>query len=242
MPPLVAVRDLAFHYPDGTLALRGVSFDVQKGERVALLGSTGSGKSTLLQHLNGLLTPDAGSVTVAGFAVAGDSVREVRRRVGLVFQDPNDQLFLPTLLEDVAFGPLNDGVDPHEAAHCARTILEELGLVGLDSRPAHHLSGGERRLAALATVLVSQPELLALDEPTGDLDAVSRARLVRLLATRPETLLTATHDLDAATALCERGVVLHRGAVVADRPLADLLCDRELLERHGLTAPLDRSD
>jgi len=241
MPPLLAVRDLAFHYPDGTPALRGISFDVERSERVALLGSTGSGKSTLLQHLNGLLTPDAGSVTVAGFAVADDTVREVRRRVGLVFQDPNDQLFLPTLLEDVAFGPLNNGVDSHEAIHRARAILEELGLVGVESRPAHHLSGGERRLAALATVLVSRPDLLALDEPTGDLDAVSRSRLVRLLTTRPETLLTATHDLHVAAALCERGVVLHRGVVVADRPLADVLGDRELLERHGLAAPLDRS-
>lgn len=241
MPPLLAVRDVAFRYPDGTPALHGVSFDVERGERVALLGSTGSGKSTLLQHLNGLLTPSAGAVSVAGRMVTGDTVREVRRKVGLVFQDPNDQLFLPTLLEDVTFGPLNDGVEPHEAAHRARAVLEELGLVGVDSRPAHHLSGGERRLAALATVLVSRPEILALDEPTGDLDAGSRARLVRLLGTRHETLLTATHDLDVAVALCDRGVVLHRGAVVADGSLPNLLADRELLERHGLAAPLEPS-
>jgi energy-coupling factor transporter ATP-binding protein EcfA2 len=241
MAPLLAVHDLTFHYPDGTPALRGVSFDIDSGERVALLGPTGSGKSTLLQHLNGLLTPSTGSVAVDGLSVGGETVREVRRKVGLVFQDPNDQLFLPTLLEDVAFGPLNDGVDPHEATRRARTILEGLGLVGVDGRPAHHLSGGERRLAALATVLVSRPQLLVLDEPTGDLDAVSRARLVHLLTARPETLLAATHDLHVAGALCERGVVLHRGAVVADGPLADLLADRELLERYGLAAPLEHS-
>jgi len=235
---LVAVSDLSYRYPDGTAALNGVSFAVAAGERVALLGPTGSGKSTLLQHLNGLLPATAGSVAIAGLTVGPSTLREVRRRVGLVFQDPNDQLFLPTLLEDVAFAPLNDGVPPHEAAHLARETLAELGLAGVEHRAAHHLSGGERRLAALATVLVSRPAVLVLDEPTGDLDARSRRRLVRLLLRREETLLVATHDLGIAESLCRRGVVLHEGRAVADAALGDLLADPALLERYGLATPL----
>ena len=237
---LLDVTGLEYRYPGGSPALTGVSFAVERGERVALLGPTGSGKSTVLQHLNGLLTPAAGNVKVGGVPVGPDTVREVRRKVGLVFQDPNDQLFLPTLIEDVAFGPLNAGAPPAEARRRAAEILEELGLHHVGGRAAHHLSGGERRLAALATVLVSRPELLVLDEPTGDLDARSRRRLVQLLRERDETLLVATHDLDVAAALCERGIVLYEGAVVADRPLPDLLADRSFLELRGLAASLER--
>jgi cobalt/nickel transport system ATP-binding protein len=235
---LLEVTGLEFQYPGGSPALSWVSFAVERGERVALLGPTGSGKSTVLQHLNGLLAPAAGSVKVGGVPVGPDTVRDVRRKVGLVFQDPNDQLFLPTLMEDVAFGPLNAGAPPAEARRRAEEILEELGLHHVGDRAAHHLSGGERRLAALATVLVSRPELLVLDEPTGDLDARSRQRLVRLLRQREETLLVATHDLDVASTLCERGIVLYGGAVVADRPLGDLLADLPCLERYGLAAPV----
>jgi cobalt/nickel transport system ATP-binding protein len=237
--PLVEVSAVGFRYPDGTAALAQVSFRIERGERVALLGPTGSGKSTLLQHLNGLLVPAEGSVRVDGMALAdAAAVRAVRRRVGLVFQDPNDQLFLPTLLEDVAFGLLNDGVAPAEAGAQARAILAALGLDHAHDRAAHHLSGGERRLAALATVLVLRPALLVLDEPTGDLDARHRQQLVRLLRERPETLLAATHDLEAARALCRRGIVLHEGRVVADAPLAAITGDAALLERYGLVAPL----
>lgn len=239
MNAFVTVARLSYRYPDGAAALNGVTFTVAVGERVALLGPTGSGKSTLLQHLNGLLAPGSGSVAVDGMTVGPSTQREVRRRVGLVFQDPNDQLFLPTLLEDVAFGPLNDGASPEEAARLARATLAELGLVGVEHRAAHHLSGGERRLAALATVLVSRPAVLVLDEPTGDLDARSRRRLVRLLREREETLLVATHDLGLAESLCLRGVVLHEGRVVADGTLGDLLADQALLERYGLAAPLE---
>jgi cobalt/nickel transport system ATP-binding protein len=239
MAPLVEVSGLTFHYPDGTGALTSVSFRIETGERVALLGPTGSGKSTLLQHLNGLLLPAEGTVRVDGILASGDeAIRAVRRRVGLVFQDPNDQLFLPTLLEDVAFGPLNDGVTPAEAVTLARATLAELGLEHVHDRAAHHLSGGERRLAALATVLVLRPALLVLDEPTGDLDARHRQRLVHLLRARPETLLTATHDLAVAHVLCGRGIVLHEGRVVADAPLAEITGDAALLERYGLAAPL----
>jgi len=236
--PLVEIDDLRFCYADGTPALDGVSFTIEFGERVALLGPTGAGKSTLLLHLNGLVLPESGQVRVDGIPVSKENAREVRRRVGLVFQDPDDQLFLPRLLEDVAFGPLNEGISPQEATEVARNVLGELGLRGKEERAAHHLSGGERRLAALATVLVSRPLLLALDEPTGNLDATGKRDLVELLRLREECLVLATHDLDVAGALCGRAVVLGAGRVAYDGPLQDLRGDAELLERLRLRAPL----
>ena len=239
MTPALEFESVSFQYPDGTPALDGVTFSVERGEHVAVLGATGSGKSTLLQHLNGLLIADTGVVCMDGEEVTPTSARTIRRRVGLVFQDPNDQLFLPTLLEDVTFGPLNDGKRRAEAEALADQTLQELGLSAARNRAAHHLSGGERRLAALATVLVSRPEVLGLDEPTGDLDARSRTRLVRLLRQRDETLLVATHDIGAARALCHRGIVLDEGAVVADAHLEDILTDENLLQRCGLAAALD---
>jgi cobalt/nickel transport system ATP-binding protein len=232
---LIAVEQLTFHYPGGTAVLDGVSLVVERGERVALLGPTGAGKSTLLQHLNALLTPVTGRVVVDGLVVGPDTAREVRRRVGLVFQDPDDQLFLPTLLEDVAFGPLNDGVPPAEAEARALRVLGELGLDGAHARAAHHLSGGERRLAALATVLVSAPLVLALDEPSGDLDARGRRRLLDLLRARNETLIVATHDLEFARVSCDRAVVLVEGRLRSDGRLTELLRQPELLHRFGLS-------
>lgn len=236
---LVRIEQLGFRYPDGTPALEAISLTIEAGERVALLGPTGAGKSTLLQHLNALLSPDAGRVTVDGLIASTDTARDLRRRVGLVFQDPDDQLFLPTLLEDVAFGPLNDGVPPAEAQARALRVLGELGLDGAHARAAHHLSGGERRLAALATVLVSAPLVLALDEPSGDLDARGRRRLVDLLRARRETLIVATHDLEFALAVCPRAVVLAQGRVAWDGGTRELLASPELLELHGLTARMD---
>lgn len=239
MPPLIDVRDVTYRYPGGADALRRVSFRMEKGERLAVLGPNGSGKSTLLLHLNGLLLPAEGAVAVDGEVVAEATVRAVRRRVGFVFQNPDDQLFLPTLLEDVAFAPLNDGVAPQAAEAMARETLKELGMEHAANRAAHHLSGGERRLAALATVLVSRPDVLVLDEPTSALDARGRRLIVEILRRRPETLVLATHDLDAAAALCERAVVLDAGALVQDGSLADILADAHLPERYGLVAPLD---
>jgi len=233
---LLAVRDAAYRYPDGTPALAGISFGIGPGERVALLGPSGAGKSTLLQLLNGLLRPAAGTVTLDGARVTDETVAAVRRRVGLVFQNPDDQLFLPSLVEDVAFGPLNMGVDRPTASARAHAVLERLGLVAAHDRAAHHLSGGERRLAALATVLVSEPDLLALDEPSGDLDARSRRRLVNILRERHEALLVATHDLEFVRDLCARALVLVAGRLVWDGRLADLLADAALLGRFGLAA------
>ena len=235
MTALIGIEQLGFRYADGTPALHAVTLAIDAGERVALLGPTGAGKSTLLQHLNALLTPVAGRVVVDGLVVGPDTGREVRRRVGLVFQDPDDQLFLPTLLEDVAFGPLNDGVPPAEAEARALRVLGELGLDGAHARAAHHLSGGERRLAALATVLVSAPLVLALDEPSGDLDARGRRRLLDLLRARNETLIVATHDLEFARVSCDRAVVLVEGRLRSDGRLTELLRQPELLHRFGLS-------
>ncbi len=236
MTPLLQFDNVTYHYPDETPALADISLSVATAERVALLGPTGAGKSTLLQLVNGLLLPTAGQVTFDGTPVTERTAPEVRRRVGLVFQDPDDQLFLPTLLEDVAFGPLNAGAAPTEATTRAHHTLALLGLEHAAGRAAHHLSGGERRLAALATVLVSAPDLLVLDEPTGDLDARSRRRLLDALAARAETLLVATHDLDVAAALCQRAIVLVDGRVAWDGALDTLRADRAALERYALIA------
>lgn len=231
---------IRYAYPGGGTVLRGVDLRVDVGERVAVLGANGAGKSTLLQHVNGLLLPTVGTVRVNGVPVVEPSLHRVRSQVGLVFQEPDDQLFLPSLLEDVAFGPLNRGSEPAEAERLAREHLRRLGLEHAADRAAHHLSGGEKRLAALATVLVSHPPLLVLDEPTADLDARGRRRVVELLAGRRETLLIATHDLEAAAALCPRAVVLDRGTVAADGPSEGVLEDRDLLATCGLFDPLPR--
>lgn len=234
MTAVLDVRGVTYRYPDGTDALAGATFALGSGERAALLGPTGAGKSTLLQLLNGLLRPASGQVVVCGLPVDDANVAEVRRRVGLVFQNPDDQLFLPSLLEDVAFGPLNAGAGPKEAEHRAHEVLHALGLGGAHDRAAHHLSGGERRLAALATVLVSEPSLLVLDEPSGDLDARSRRRLRAILRDRREALLVATHDLEFVRGLCSRALVLVDGRLAFDGGLEELLGDGERLERFGL--------
>lgn len=241
--PAIALDDVHYAYPgDEPIALAGVSLHVRSGERVALLGANGAGKSTLLLHLNGLLTPRRGSVTVDGLPVDDAHARDVRRRVGLVFQEPDDQLFLPSLLEDVAFGPLNDGASTERAVDMARQQLRALGLEHAADRAAHHLSGGEKRLASLATVLVSHPLILALDEPTAGLDARARRHVVDLLRDRTETLIVATHDLQVARALCRRAVVLAAGRVAADGSIGRVLDDTDLLHANGLIDPLDALD
>ena len=236
---VVQVAGVAFAYPGGHAVLEDVSFDVGAGERVGLVGPNGAGKSTLLHLLVGLDEPSAGAITVAGIPVRPGRLAEVRSHVGMVFQDPDDQLFLPTLVEDVAFGPLNQGVPPAEARRLAEEQLEALGLAAMAERAAHHTSGGERRRAALATALVSRPEVLLLDEPTDGLDARGRQAIVRILRARPEALVVATHDLDVVRAVCSRMLVLDRGRLVADGPTERILGDAVLLSRHGIRVPLD---
>ena len=233
----VDVRGLRFHYPDGHEALRGLDLQVGPGERVALLGPNGAGKTTLALHLNGIHEPSAGVVRIGGIDVEEANFAEVRRRVGLVFQDADDQLFMPTVGEDVAFGPANLGLRGGQLQARVREALDAVGAADLAQRPPHHLSGGERRRAALATVLAMRPDVLVLDEPTSGLDPSGHRELVEVLRSLPMTQLVITHDLPFALELCERAVIIDGGRVVADHATPALLADEDLLGRHRLALP-----
>ncbi|HWH30280.1 MAG TPA: ABC transporter ATP-binding protein [Mycobacteriales bacterium] len=235
--PSLEVRGLAFAYPDGHQALFGVDLVVQRGERVAVLGPNGAGKTTLVLHLNGVLSGDAGSVRVAGLPVEKDTLREVRRRVGIVFQDPDDQLFMPTVGEDVAFGPANLGLRGAQLQACVDRALGLVGMREFADRPPAHLSFGQRRRVAVATVLAMEPEILVLDEPSSNLDPASRRELSEILLSLDVTLLMVTHDLPYALELCPRSVVLDRGVIAADGGTRDLLCDDDLMRSHRLELP-----
>jgi cobalt/nickel transport system ATP-binding protein len=234
---MIAARGLAYAYPNGHGALRALDLDVAEGERVALLGPNGAGKTTFMLHLNGLLT-GAGELEVAGLRVGRDDVRELRGRVGLVFQDPDDQLFMPTVREDVAFGPLNLGLAREEAQARVEEALARVRMAHAADRPPHALSMGERRRVAIATVLAMRPRLLVLDEPSANLDPRARRELVEVLAEVGGTLLVATHDLPLAAQLCDRAVVLDAGSIVADGPVGAILADAALLAEHDLELPL----
>jgi cobalt/nickel transport system ATP-binding protein len=239
-PGTLVVRGLHYTYPDGQPALSGVDLTVAAGERVALLGPNGAGKTTLALHLNGILTGEAGRVTVGGLTVdpadrAG--LAEIRRRVGLVFQDPDDQLFLPTVAEDVGFGPANLGLRGEPLRERVAAALAAVGMAEHADRAPHHLSFGQKRRVAVAGVLAMQPELLVLDEPSSNLDPAARRELAQILAGLPVTVLMVTHDLPYAYQLCPRSVVIDAGRIVADGPTAELLADAGLLARHRLELP-----
>ena len=235
--PAVLVAGLAFAYPDGRQALFGVDLRVEAGERVAVLGPNGAGKTTLALHLNGILSGGSGSVHVAGLEVAKANLKEIRRRVALVFQDPDDQLFMPTVGQDVAFGPANHGVRGHELLHRVEDALGQVGMAEHTERAPHHLSYGQRRRVAVATVLAMAPQLLVLDEPTSNLDPASRRELADVLQGLDLTMLVVTHDLPYALELCPRSVVVNGGRIVADGPTRDLLADPELLRANRLELP-----
>jgi cobalt/nickel transport system ATP-binding protein len=227
---------LAYAYPNGHRGLDGIDLHVNHGERVAVLGPNGAGKTTLMLHLNGLMT-GSGALEVAGVDVGPKTLGELRRRVGLVFQDPDDQLFMPTVEEDVAFGPLNMGLDRDEAQ---QRVAEALGAVRMQltaDRAPHQLSMGERRRVAIATVLAMRPNLLVLDEPSANLDPRARRELLEVLARIERTLLVTTHDLPLAAELCERAVILARGRVVADGPCREILGDSQRLAENDLELP-----
>ncbi|MDX2035303.1 MAG: ABC transporter ATP-binding protein [Isosphaeraceae bacterium] len=260
--PAIQVERLRYRYPDGREALRGLDFRIESGERVALVGPNGAGKSTLLLHLNGILpgedrrsslhshththtrtTEDERStrgepaIRIGGLAIVDRNLPEIRRRVGLLFQDPDDQLFCTSVIEDVAFGPLNLGVSRSEARRIAIECLERVSLAEHADRAPHHLSFGERKRACLAGILACRPAILVLDEPTANLDPRGRRRFMALIAELDATILIATHDLEMVLELCPRTILLDQGRVVADGPSPRLLSDQDLLEAHGLEIP-----
>jgi cobalt transport protein ATP-binding subunit len=235
--PAVGIDALRYRYRNDVEALRGISLRLDPREKVALVGPNGAGKSTLLLHLNGILKPQAGSVNILGRSTADGSVAEVRALVGLVFQNPDDQLFSPRVFDDVAFGPLYMGLPRAEVEARVGRALAAVGMGGFEERRPHELSIGERKRIALATVLSMDPQVLALDEPSAGLDPRARRGLINLLAELPQAMLVSTHDMHLVKDLFQRMVIMDGGLIVADGPTAELLSDTNLLESHGLEGP-----
>ena len=235
--PALRVERLAFAYPDGTQALFGVDLTIGVAERAALLGPNGAGKTTLAMHLNGINMPQHGSVLVGGLPVSKDNLKEIRRRVGIVFQDPDDQLFMPTVRDDVAFGPANMGVRGPDLDACVVRALEAVGMEAFADRPPHHLSFGQRRRVAVATVLAMEPQILVLDEPSSNLDPAGRRELADILRGLDITMLMVTHDLPYALELCPRAFVMNEGVIVGDGPTAEILSDEALMVANRLELP-----
>jgi cobalt transport protein ATP-binding subunit len=236
-PPSVELEHLHYAYPDGYEALRGVDLRIEAGEKVALVGPNGAGKSTLLLHLNGINQPTHGMVRIAGVAVDRANLRRIRAEVGLVFQDPDDQLFSPTVFDDVAFGPLHMGMDADAIHDRVERALDAVGMAGFERRLPSHLSIGQRKRVALATVLSMDPSVLVFDEPSAGLDPRGRRQLIGLLRELTQTVIVATHDMRLVAEVLPRTVVMDGGLVVADGPTADILADAALLEAHGLERP-----
>jgi len=235
---IVEAVDLSFTYPSSSCGITNISFRITHGESVAVVGANGAGKSTLLQHLNGFLVPTGGTVRIGDYPISRQNLTAVRRSVGMVFQDPDDQLFMPTVFDDVAFGPLNMGMEPAEVVKRAEDALKRVGAGHLRDRPPYRLSGGEKRSVAIAAVLAMAPDILVMDEPSSNLDPLARQRLIDLLRSFEHTKIIATHDLDLAMDLCERTIVLHNGQLTADGPTMDIFTDELLLTGSGLTRPL----
>ncbi len=235
MEEVITINNLSFTYPDGQPALAGISLTVYRGETVAIIGPNGAGKSTLLLHLNGILHSN-GAVRALGRPVSEKNLKWVRSKVGLVFQNPDDQLFSPTVFDDVAFGPINMGYSEAEVRQLVVKALDWVGMAGYERRSPHHLSIGEKKRIAIATVLSMSPEILAIDEPTSNLDPRSKWSFIGLLQRLPMTRIIASHDLELVKALCQRTIVLDHGRVVADGDTSHILADISLLKTYGLAA------
>jgi cobalt/nickel transport system ATP-binding protein len=234
--PTLLVENLHFSYPDGRVALRGVSLQIDRCEKVALVGPNGAGKSTLMLHLNGILDGN-GHIQVAGLPVAKPNLPVIRARVGLVFQNPDDQLFSPTVFEDVAFGPLHMGLPEAEVRTRVTEALKQVAMLDYTDRLSHHLSAGEKKRVAIATVLSMEPEILILDEPSAGLDPRARRSLITLLRELPLTMLVSTHDMLMVRELFSRMIIMDEGRIVADGSTEVLMEDEALLEKHGLERP-----
>lgn len=234
---IVATKHLKHIYPDGTVALEDVSFRIEHGESVGIIGANGAGKSTLLLHLNGYLEATSGDVVIGDDTLAKENLAVIRRTVGMVFQDPDDQLFMPTVFDDVAFGPMNLGLSQEEVEARVSDALSRVGADDLREKPPYHLSGGEKKRVAIATVLSMLPEILVLDEPTNGLDPLSRRQLIALLKAFHHTRIVTSHDLDMVLELCERTIVLHEGRVMADGPTLKIFQNDALLASCRLEKP-----
>ncbi len=234
---VVEVEGLNYAYPDGQLALRDVSLRIDRGEKVALVGPNGAGKSTLMLHLNGILGGSAAPVRVCGLPLVKANLPEIRARVGLVFQNPDDQLFSPTVFEDVAFGPLHMGLPEAEVRLRSSEALAAVGMAGFEDRLPHHLSIGQKKRVAMATILAMRPDIMVLDEPTAGLDPRGRRQIIGLLRELDQTMLVSTHDMRLVADLFPRTIVLDDGRLIADGPTASILSDEPLLEAHGLESP-----
>jgi len=234
----VEFKDVYFRYPDGTRALNGVSFRINHGESVGIVGANGSGKSTLLLHINGYLLPTEGSVTVGDIQLQKRTAQDVRRRVGVVFQNPDDQLFMPTVFDDVAFGPLNLGLDGDSVNERVHEALRRVNCLALKDKPPHHLSGGQKSAVAIATVIAMEPDILVMDEPAANLDPRSRRSLIEMLKSFSHSKIIASHDLDLILDVCRRCIVIKDGMIAADGPADRILSDKCLLEDNNLELPL----
>ena len=239
--PSLQISELAFAYPDGNQALYGVNLTIQKGERVALLGPNGAGKTTLVMHMNGIHPTMQGEVRISGELLDSknkESLKAIRSKVGIVFQDPDDQLFMPTVGEDVAFGPYNMGLRGEALDKVVADALTQVGMINFIDRPPHHLSFGQRRRVAVATVLAMKPEILVLDEPSSNLDPASRRELAEIIRSLDVTVVMVTHDLPYALELCERSVILSGGLIVADDSTRSILSNSALLASNRLELPV----
>ena len=238
MEEVIRIEGLSFGYPDGKPALKDINLSIKRGEIVALIGPNGAGKSTLMLHLNGILRSNIGTIKVLGKEVNDSNLKWIRSKLGLVFQNPDDQLFMPTVFDDVAFGPINMSYPENQVRQSVTRALSSVGMNGYEKRSPHHMSIGEKKRISIATVMSMNPEILVIDEPTSNLDPSSKWSLIDLLKSLPMTELIATHDLELVQALCPRTVILDKGETVADDSTTCILSDKALLKAHGL-APLN---
>lgn len=238
MRKIVRIKNLEYIYPDGTSALRGIDLDIFEGESIGLIGPNGAGKSTLLLHLNGILREGRGSIEILGMKVEEKNLIKIRQKVAIVFQQPDDQLFMPTVFDDIAFGPINAGYSEEKVRKKVKEALKEVGMTGYEKRCSHHLSLGEKKRISLATVLSMEPEIMILDEPTSNLDPRARRHLIELLNNLNLTKIVAGHDLELILEICQRVILLDEGKIVTNGETKEVLSNKSLMEYHGLEVPL----